>query len=155
MECSDWGERSPRWAGIRSQTAEVCGSSVHFLTADATWPGAPTHLLIHSTLGSATNWLDTIRPLTACGRVIAPDLPGTLPRPHRLAPPQRRARADQRPVPPGFHGHARAPGRRRARLVDGRPGGAAVRRPRTRARRRARARGPALPGPLSAAQELG
>jgi pimeloyl-ACP methyl ester carboxylesterase len=77
MECSDWGERSPRWAGIRSQTAEVCGSSVHFLTADAARPEAPAHLLVHGMAGSATNWLDTIRPLTAHGRVIAPDLPGT------------------------------------------------------------------------------
>src|SRR5262249_18719063 len=111
------------------------------LTADAAWPGAPTHLLIHSTLGSATNWLDTIRPLTACGRVIAPDLPGTLAG-HTASPPRSPARADQRPVPPRFHGHARARGRGRARLADGRPGGAAVRRPRTRACRRARARGP-------------
>lgn len=78
MECRDWGERSPRWAGIRSQRVEVCGRSVHFLTADAARPGAPAHLLIHGMAGSATNWLDTIRPLTAHGRVIAPDLPGTL-----------------------------------------------------------------------------
>lgn len=89
MQYSDWGERSPRWAGIRSQTVEVCGSSVHFLTADAAGPDAPTHLLVHSTPGSATNWLDTIRPLTAHGRVIAPDLPGTLAghtaTPHRSA----------------------------------------------------------------------
>jgi len=89
MKCSDWGERSPRWAGIRSQTVEVCGRSVHFLTADAARPDAPTHLLIHSTLGSATNWLDTIRPLTACGQVIAPDLPGTLA--GRTASPHRSA----------------------------------------------------------------
>jgi len=90
VEYRDWGERSPRWAGICSQTVEVCGRSVHFLTADAARPGAPTHLLIHSTPGSATNWLDTIRPLTACGRVIAPDMPGTLAghtaSPHRIAP---------------------------------------------------------------------
>jgi len=90
VEYRDWGDRSPRWAGIRSQTVEVCGCSVHFLTADAARPDAPTHLLIHSTAGSATNWLDTIRPLTACGRVIAPDLPGTLAghtaSPHRRAP---------------------------------------------------------------------
>ena len=92
MKCSDWGERSPRWAGIRSQTVEVCGSSVHFLTADATRPDAPTHLLIHSTLGSATNWLDTIRPLAACGRVIAPDMPGTLAG-HTASPHRSAARA--------------------------------------------------------------
>jgi pimeloyl-ACP methyl ester carboxylesterase len=89
----DWGERSPRWAGIRSQTVEVCGSSVHFLTADATCPDTPTHLLIHSTLGSATNWLDTIPPLTACGRVIAPDLPGTLAG-HTASPHRSAARAE-------------------------------------------------------------
>jgi len=93
VEHSDWGERSPRWAGIRSQTAQVCGSSVHFLTADAARPDAPTHLLIHSTLGSATNWLDTIRPLTAHGRVIAPDMPGTLAG-HTASPHRRAARAE-------------------------------------------------------------
>jgi len=92
VEYRDWGERSPRWAGIRSQTVEVCGCSVHFLTADAARPDAPTHLLIHSTAGSATNWLDTIRPLTACGRVIAPDLPGTLAG-HTGSPHRRAARA--------------------------------------------------------------
>ena len=92
MKCSDWGERSPRWAGIRSQTVEVCGSSVHFLSADAARPDAPAHLLIHSTLGSATNWLDTIRPLTACGRVIAPDMPGTLAG-HTASPHRSAARA--------------------------------------------------------------
>jgi len=93
VEYSDWGERSPRWAGIRSQTAEVCGRSVHFLTADAARPEAPTHLLIHSTPGSATNWLDTIRPLTACGRVIAPDMPGTLAG-HTASPHRSAARAE-------------------------------------------------------------
>jgi pimeloyl-ACP methyl ester carboxylesterase len=92
VEYRDWGERSPRWAGIRSQTVEVCGHSVHFLTADAARPEAPTHLLIHSTLGGATNWLDTIRPLTVCGRVIAPDLPGTLAG-HTTSPHRSAARA--------------------------------------------------------------
>jgi pimeloyl-ACP methyl ester carboxylesterase len=93
VEYRDWGERSSRWAGIRSETVEVCGTSVHFLTADAARPDAPTHLLIHSTAGSATNWLDTIRPLTACGRVIAPDLPGTLAG-HTASPHRRAARAE-------------------------------------------------------------
>ena len=93
MEYRDWGERSPRWAGIRSETVEVCGSSVHFLTADATRPEAPAHLLIHSMPGSATNWLDTIRPLTAHGRVIAPDLPGTLAG-HTASPHRSAARAE-------------------------------------------------------------
>jgi pimeloyl-ACP methyl ester carboxylesterase len=93
VELSDWGARSPRWAGIRSQTVEVCGSSVHFLTADAARPGAPAHLLIHGMTGSATNWLDTIRPLTAHGRVVAPDLPGTLAG-HTASPHRRAARAE-------------------------------------------------------------
>jgi pimeloyl-ACP methyl ester carboxylesterase len=93
VECRDWGERSPRWAGIRSRTVEVCGSSVHFLTADAARPEAPTHLLIHGMAGSATNWLDTIRPLTAHGRVIAPDMPGTLAG-HTASPHRSAARAE-------------------------------------------------------------
>jgi pimeloyl-ACP methyl ester carboxylesterase len=93
VEYGDWGERSPRWAGIRSQTVEVCGSSVHFLTADAARPEAPTHLLIHPMAGSATNWLDTIRPLTAHGRVIAPDMPGTLAG-HTASPHRSAARAE-------------------------------------------------------------
>jgi pimeloyl-ACP methyl ester carboxylesterase len=93
MEHGDWGERSPRWAGIHSQTVEVCGSSVHFLTADAARPEAPAHLLIHGMAGSATNWLDTIRPLTAHGRVIAPDLPGTLAG-HTASPHRSAARAE-------------------------------------------------------------
>jgi pimeloyl-ACP methyl ester carboxylesterase len=93
MECRDWGERSPRWAGIRSQRVEVCGRSVHFLTADAARPGAPAHLLIHGMAGSATNWLDTIRPLTAHGRVIASDLPGTLAG-HTASPRRRAPRAE-------------------------------------------------------------
>ena len=93
MEYRDWGEQSPRWAGIRSQTVEVCGSSVHFLRADAARPDAPAHLLIHGMAGSATNWLDTIRPLTAHGRVIAPDLPGTLAG-HTASPHRSAARAE-------------------------------------------------------------
>jgi len=93
VECRDWGERSSRWAGIRSETVEVCGSSVHFLTADAARPEAPAHLLIHSTAGSATNWLDTIPPLTAHGRVIAPDMPGTLAG-HTASPHRSAARAE-------------------------------------------------------------
>src|SRR5262249_19755619 len=155
MKCSDWGERSPRWAGVRSQAVEVCGSSVHSLTADATRPGAPTHLLIHSTLGSATNWLDTIRPLTACGRVIAPDLPGTLAghtaSPHRSA---ARAQINARVLRafPATLGLAAVVARGWslgglvallfADLAPERVGGLVL-------------VAPTLPGPLSAAQELG
>jgi pimeloyl-ACP methyl ester carboxylesterase len=155
MECSDWGERSPRWAGIRSQTVEVCGSSVHFLTADATRPEAPTHLLVHSTPGSATNWLDTIRPLTAHGRVIAPDLPGTLAG-HTASPHRSAARAE---INARFvraftatlglrdvlaHGWSMGGlvALLFAGLAPGRVGGLVL-------------VAPALPGPLSAAQALG
>jgi pimeloyl-ACP methyl ester carboxylesterase len=74
-------------------TVEVCSSSVHFLTADAARPEAPTHLLIHGMAGSATNWLDTMRPLAAHGRVIAPDLPGTLAG-HTASPHRSAARAE-------------------------------------------------------------
>jgi len=66
---------------------------LHFLTADAARPEAPAHLLIHGMAGSATNWLDTIRPLTAHGRVIAPDLPGTLAG-HTASPHRSAARAE-------------------------------------------------------------
>ena len=155
MEYRDWGERSPRWAGIRSQTVEVCGSSVHFLRADAARPDAPAHLLIHGMAGSATNWLDTIRPLTAHGRVIAPDLPGTLAG-HTASPHRSAARAENNArflraftatlglrdvVAPGW-----SMGGLVALLFAGlapeRVGGLVL-------------VAPALPGPLSAAQALG
>ena len=155
MECSDWGERSPRWAGIRSQTAEVCGSSVHFLTADAARPQAPTHLLVHGMAGSATNWLDTIRPLTAHGQVIAPDLPGTLAG-HTVSPHRRAPRAE--PNARFLRAFTATLGLRDvvahgwsmgglvallfAGLVPRRAGGLVL-------------VAPALPGPLSAAQALG
>ena len=155
MEYRDWGERSPRWAGIRSQTVEACGRTVHVLPADAARPEAPAHLLIHSTAGSATNWLDTIRPLTAHGRVIAPDLPGTLAG-HTASPHRSAARAENNArflraftatlglrdvVAPGW-----SMGGLVALLFAGlapeRVGGLVL-------------VAPALPGPLSAAQALG
>jgi len=155
VEYRDWGERSPRWAGIRSQTVEACGRTVHVLPADAARPEAPAHLLIHSTAGSATNWLDTIRPLTAHGRVIAPDLPGTLAG-HTASPHRSAARAENNArflraftatlglrdvVAPGW-----SMGGLVALLFAGlapeRVGGLVL-------------VAPALPGPLSAAQALG
>ncbi|WP_129663658.1 alpha/beta fold hydrolase [Phytoactinopolyspora endophytica] len=81
MRYRDWGERSTRWAGIRSTTVDVAGTSVHMLTADASAdvpPEAPAQLLVHPMANGATMWLDVIRPLTAYGPVIAPDLPGAL-----------------------------------------------------------------------------
>lgn len=80
MRYRDWGERSPRWQGIRSETIDVCGTSVHYLRADAheSVPEAPVQLLVHPMAAAGTLWLDAIRPLTAHGPVIAPDLPGTV-----------------------------------------------------------------------------
>ena len=46
----DWGTRSVRWAGIRSERADVHGTDVHLLRADAGRQApddAPVHLLIH------------------------------------------------------------------------------------------------------------
>ncbi len=78
MQFADWGERCPRWAGIRSDVVDVCGTRVHLLRADAqpAAPDAPTQLLIHPMAAGATMWLDAIGPLTAYGPVVAPDLPG-------------------------------------------------------------------------------
>lgn len=88
----DWGTRSVRWAGIRSECLDVHGTNVHLLRADAgrqVPDDAPVHLLIHPMAAGATFWLDTIKPLTALGPVIAPDLPGAVlgqtRSPHRVA----------------------------------------------------------------------
>ncbi|WP_066372913.1 hypothetical protein [Herbidospora mongoliensis] len=56
MRYADWGERSPRWAGIRSQMIDVSGAKVHYLSAGKTQDG-PTHLLIHPMAGSASMWM--------------------------------------------------------------------------------------------------
>nr|BFE78889.1 hypothetical protein GCM10020093_014900 [Planobispora longispora] len=99
MRYADWGERSPRWAGIRSEMLNLRGTPVHLLRKPAApgvpdpgaagvpdpgspgvpgAPGAPVHLLIHPMAGTGTMWLDAIGPLSAYGTVIAPDLPGTV-----------------------------------------------------------------------------
>jgi pimeloyl-ACP methyl ester carboxylesterase len=81
MRYRDWGVRSPRWAGIRSETVEVDGATVHFLRADqapTAPPGAPVQLLVHGLAGSGIVWLDLMRALTGYGPVIAPDLPGSI-----------------------------------------------------------------------------
>jgi pimeloyl-ACP methyl ester carboxylesterase len=74
----DWGTRSVRWAGIRSEHVDVQGIRVHLLRADAGQRDAPVQLLIHPMAAGATLWLDTIAPLTALGPVVAPDLPGAV-----------------------------------------------------------------------------
>jgi len=81
VQYEDWGERCPRWSGIRSEALNVDGSRVHLLRADA-GPGAehdaPTQLLVHGAAGSSTVWLDAIGRLRSVGPVVAPDLPGSV-----------------------------------------------------------------------------
>lgn len=86
----DWGVRTDRWAGVRSEWRELHGTRVHVLRADAA-PGAPAgavpQLLLHGLGGSATNWIEVVRGLSVHGPVIAPDLPGF----GRTEPPHPRA----------------------------------------------------------------
>jgi pimeloyl-ACP methyl ester carboxylesterase len=72
----DWGQRSPRWAGITSRVVDIGGTRVHYLRAGGEGTG-PTHLLIHSMGSGAWSWMDVIKPLSQRGLVIAPDLPGS------------------------------------------------------------------------------
>ncbi|GGI08755.1 alpha/beta fold hydrolase [Egicoccus halophilus] len=71
----DWGERSERWAGVRSETIDLAGTAVHTLWADGPEDGTP-QLLIHGLGGSATNWIEVMPGLAERGPVAAPDLPG-------------------------------------------------------------------------------
>lgn len=79
MYYDDWGERSPCWAGIRSEVVAVQGMDVHLLRADAAPeapPEAPTQLFVHPMGATGALWLDVLGPLRAHGPVVAPDLPG-------------------------------------------------------------------------------
>jgi pimeloyl-ACP methyl ester carboxylesterase len=89
----DWGERSPRWAGVRTELVDVHGTSVALLRAEAgpaAPADAPTQLLVHPMASGAVFWLDVLPALTAYGPVIAPDLPGAVlgdtaaPHPHAV-----------------------------------------------------------------------
>lgn len=71
----DWGERDPRWAGIRTEWLEVQGTMVRTLRVDGPEHGVP-QLLLHGLGGSSTNWLEVMVELSAYGPVLAPDLPG-------------------------------------------------------------------------------
>ncbi len=71
----DWGTRSDRWAGIRSEMVPVRGTAVHTLRAGEDQGGVP-QLLVHGLGGSATNWLEVMGALAQRGPVLAPDLPG-------------------------------------------------------------------------------
>ncbi|MBA2316438.1 MAG: alpha/beta fold hydrolase [Euzebyales bacterium] len=95
MRYPNWGLRSARWSGIRSETVDVRGVPVHYLAADPApgAPDAPTHLLVHAMTGSGTNWLDLIPPLATLGPVLAPDLPGTVAG-HTPSPTRRGPRAE-------------------------------------------------------------
>lgn len=96
MRHRDWGVVAPSWAGIHSVTTTVCGVDVHHLVRDPdpTAPtSAPTHVLVSAMTGSATNWLDLVPVLARSGRVIVPDLPGTLTG-HTASPTRRGPRAE-------------------------------------------------------------
>lgn len=71
----DWGERDPRWAGIRTEWIEVQGTQVRTLRVDGPASGTP-QLLVHGLGGSSTNWLEVMVELSAYGPVLAMDLPG-------------------------------------------------------------------------------
>lgn len=79
MRHTDWGDRSSRWAGIRSEAVDVHGTTVHYLVTDrAKASGAPVHLLVPGAAGSASQWLDVLAELQPHAHVIAVDLPGTI-----------------------------------------------------------------------------
>jgi|Tabmets5t2r1_1033131.scaffolds.fasta_scaffold11200_1 pimeloyl-ACP methyl ester carboxylesterase len=76
----DWGARSPRWAGVRSEWCRLGGMRVHLLRAAAAPgapPDAPAQVLLHPLGTGAWSWLEVMGPLTAYGPVMAPDLPGS------------------------------------------------------------------------------
>jgi pimeloyl-ACP methyl ester carboxylesterase len=78
----DWGERDPRWRGIRSETVEVPhghgpgSTTVHLLRAGTPRADATPTLLVHGLGGSAANWLEVLAALAEHGPVVAVDLPG-------------------------------------------------------------------------------
>ena len=84
----DWGQRTPRWAGITSRVVDIDGTRVHYLRAGAAASGL-THLLVHPMGTGAWSWMDVIGPLSARGLVTAPDLPGS-----GRSRPMRRGAAD-------------------------------------------------------------
>lgn len=79
MRHTDWGERAPRWAGIRSETVDVHGTAVHYLVTNRLAASEePVHLLVPGAAGSASQWLDVLAELRPHAQVIAVDLPGTI-----------------------------------------------------------------------------
>lgn len=79
MRYTDWGERAARWSGIRSETIDVRGTTVHYLATDqGRTPDGPVHLLVSNPVNSASNWLDALAELRPHVHAIAVDLPGTI-----------------------------------------------------------------------------
>lgn len=79
MRFSDWGERADRWSGIRSETVDVHGTTVHYLvTGQARTSDGPVHLLVSNPANSASNWLDVLAELRPHAHALAVDLPGTI-----------------------------------------------------------------------------
>lgn len=75
VTAEDWGERDPRWEGVRGETVRVQGHPVRVLRHDASGDGDP-QLFVHGLGGSARNWLDVLGPLSTHGETLAVDLPG-------------------------------------------------------------------------------
>jgi pimeloyl-ACP methyl ester carboxylesterase len=71
----DWGERSARWAGVRSEVLDVHRTQVHLLRSGDESAGTP-QLFVHGLGGSATNWIEVLPGFACHGPVVAPDLPG-------------------------------------------------------------------------------
>lgn len=79
MRHTDWGQRARRWAGIRSETVDVRGTTVHYLVTNRMEaPEEPVHLLVPGAAGSASQWLDVLAELQPHAHAIAVDLPGTI-----------------------------------------------------------------------------
>lgn len=71
----DWGGRTERWSGVRSEVLDVRGTAVHTLRTGDDRAGLPI-LLVHGLAGSASNWLEVLPTLAERGPVLAMDLPG-------------------------------------------------------------------------------
>ncbi len=82
----DWGQRSERWSGVRSDTVDVLGTSVHLLRGGDHHTGEPV-LLVHGLGGVASNWLEVLPGIAQTRPVVAMDLPGF----GRTEPPRKEA----------------------------------------------------------------
>lgn len=80
MRYEDWGDRCPRWAGVRSVVTSIAGVPVHYLVGDPTGPvdDASTHVLVPPMTASAAGWVDLVAAMRELGPVVSADPPGTL-----------------------------------------------------------------------------